>query len=271
MKRVFDRPRGRKLLLDLLPVTVSELTLDLGDHRLTVPADDLIGRHVFAHGDFARDSVEMVCRILDEARLLAPDGNTLLEIGANIGTQTVYFGMSKRFGRIVAIEPDPRNVALLRQNVAQNGLSPATVICPFAAGDKAGPVALRRIAGNSGNAGLVHPESACGDVVAVEEKPVGDLLADAGVAEADVSLIWMDIEGYEPVAIRSMTGLLERSVPLFMEYSPAFYTDEQVQAMLALLDRYYGRCIVFDGGGRRETKARDLHAIRKQCDVLLLP
>lgn len=273
MKRLFSSPRGRKMLLDFLPAEVCALTLDLGDHRLTVAANDLIGRHVFAHGGFARESVGTVCRILDENGLLAPVDNTLLEIGANIGTQTVYFGMTRRFGRIVAIEPDPDNLALLRQNVAQNGLTDRTFIFPCAAGDEAGTLALRRVQGNSGNASLVHPEAVGNDVVMVAVRPVGDILADAGIDAASISLVWMDIEGYEPVAIRSMSGLLERKVPIFLEYSPESYGADQVLAFTALLGRHYSRCIIFDAGGSggREAAPRDLPMIRKQCDVLMLP
>jgi FkbM family methyltransferase len=46
----------------------------------------------------------------------------LLEIGGNIGTQTVYFALSGAYSRIVSIEPDPRNFPLLQLNIRQNHL-----------------------------------------------------------------------------------------------------------------------------------------------------
>ncbi len=51
------------------------------------------------------------------------EGGCLLEIGANIGTHTVYFAVTGRFGRIVSVEPDPRNLSFLRKNVALNGIT----------------------------------------------------------------------------------------------------------------------------------------------------
>jgi FkbM family methyltransferase len=47
---------------------------------------------------------------------------TIVDIGANVGMATVWFGVTYASAAIVAIEPNPRAVQLLRRNVESNGL-----------------------------------------------------------------------------------------------------------------------------------------------------
>jgi FkbM family methyltransferase len=42
----------------------------------------------------------------------------ILDLGANVGYASVYFSLRHPTARVIAVEPEPSNVALLRQNVA---------------------------------------------------------------------------------------------------------------------------------------------------------
>ena len=115
-RRFFDTRYGRNLLINSLGPRVQTMTIDCGDHVMSLSPGDYIGKKIFRKGHFEREHVDRLLAILKERRLLR-DGTTLLELGGNIGTQTIYFALSGQFARIVSVEPDPRNFDLLRTNV----------------------------------------------------------------------------------------------------------------------------------------------------------
>lgn len=58
-------------------------------------------------------------------RLRIEPGDTVLDIGAHIGTFSVR--SSRIAGRVVAFEPDPGNAELLRENIARNALGACVI------------------------------------------------------------------------------------------------------------------------------------------------
>ncbi len=52
---------------------------------------------------------------------------TVVDLGANIGLSSVYFAKHYAATTIVAVEPDPANVRLLRRNLGQNGIAASVV------------------------------------------------------------------------------------------------------------------------------------------------
>src|SRR5690349_17698377 len=88
------------------------------DNRIFVfyPAD-MIGEMLLTKGEYQRAIVAKVAPLLPQKPL------TILELGANIGTQTVYFFDYLDVKQVIAVEPEPENLDLLRMNVLLNGLS----------------------------------------------------------------------------------------------------------------------------------------------------
>lgn len=78
-------------------------------------------------------------------------GHTFLDIGANIGYFTVFASeLVGPTGRVIAVEPERRNLSLLRANLWRRRCSNATVL-PIAAFAETGFVPLRRDEKNRGN------------------------------------------------------------------------------------------------------------------------
>jgi hypothetical protein len=56
----------------------------------------MIGRRIFVRGEFCRtETIETLNRI-ERFGILGGDRRTIVEIGANIGTQSVYFALDSR-------------------------------------------------------------------------------------------------------------------------------------------------------------------------------
>ncbi|MBB2862786.1 UNVERIFIED_ORG: FkbM family methyltransferase [Rhizobium etli] len=219
--RFFDTRFGRRLLIENIGPRVVSMTVNAGDHLMTFSPADYIGRKVFRKGHFERDAVDRLIVILRERGLLRKDA-TLLEIGGNIGTQTVYFALSNTYAKIVSIEPDPRNFPLLELNIRQNRLEEKVRLVNCAAGERDGEIDFFLNRNNHGKSSAIR-QSPTDTKISVPVKPVSEILADLSIDPAAIGLVWMDIEGYEPVACRSMQPLLSRRVPLHMEFTPLFY------------------------------------------------
>ncbi len=268
-RRFLSTPIGRELLVNSVSPKVLSMTADCGDHIMTFSPHDYIGRKIYRKGHFERENVDRLLSVLRQRGLLR-DGTVLLELGGNIGTQTIYFALSKAFRRIVTVEPDPRNFALLQTNIAQNHLGDVITTVNSAAGESEGTLDFFLHPDNHGKSSALRQSDR--DIeIKVPVKPVTTMLTDIGVASEEVGLIWMDIEGYEPVAARSMQPLLERRTPFYMEFSPVFYGASGSRDFVAHLARFYENCIVFMKDGPVEMKVAAMPVEQDQFDVLLLP
>ncbi len=266
--RLFDTRLGRDILVNALGPRVKTMTVDCGDHVLSFSPADYIGRKVFRKGHFERDHVDRLLSVLRERGLLRK-GTALLELGGNIGTQTCYFALSGAYDRIVSVEPDPRNFRLLAINIADNGLQGRVTAVNCAAGDREGQLDFYLNHKNHGKSSALR-QGSTDEKISVPVRPVSDILLRAGIDPADIGLIWMDIEGYEPVACRSMNVLMSRKVPLYMEFTPAFYGEDQTRNFIVDLARYYSECLVFFEDGEQTMKVIELPTKGEQFDVLFL-
>jgi len=268
-RRVLSTRIGREMLVNAVSPKILSMTADCGDHLMTFSPHDYIGRKIYRKGHFQRENVERLLSVLRQKNLLQQE-KVLLELGGNIGTQTLYFALSKTFRHIVTVEPDPRNFKLLRTNIDQNGLSEQITAINTAAGESEGTLDFFMHRDNHGKSSALR-QSERDIEIKVPVKPVTAMLADAGVAPEDIGLVWMDIEGYEPVAARSMRPLLQRRVPFYMEFSPVFYGPAGSQAFVDYLAGFYEDCIVFYEDSQIEMKVTALPIGQDQFDVLLLP
>ncbi|HTO31602.1 MAG TPA: FkbM family methyltransferase [Pararhizobium sp.] len=268
-RRLLGTRIGRELLVNSVSPKILSMTADCGDHLMTFSPHDYIGRKIYRKGHFERENVDRLLSVLRRHGLLR-DGAVLLELGGNIGTQTIYFALSKAFRRIVTVEPDPRNFSLLQTNIAQNRLGDVITTVNSAAGESQGTLDFFLHPDNHGKSSALRQSDR--DIeIKVPVKPVTAILADVGVTPEEIGLIWMDIEGYEPVAARSMQPLLERRTPFYMEFSPVFYGAAGSRDFVAHLARFYENCIVFLESGPIEMKVIDMPIDLDQFDVLLLP
>ncbi|MCW0000918.1 FkbM family methyltransferase [Pararhizobium sp. YC-54] len=268
-KRFLATRIGREMLVNAVSPKILSMTADCGDHLMTFSPHDYIGRKIYRKGHFERENVERLLTVLRQRALLQPE-KILLELGGNIGTQTLYFALSKTFRHIVTVEPDPRNFKLLKTNIGQNDLSDEITAINTAAGESEGTLDFFLHPDNHGKSSALR-QSERDIEIKVPVKPVTAMLTDAGVAADDIGLVWMDIEGYEPVAARSMQPLLARRVPFYMEFSPVFYGPAGSRAFVDYLAGFYENCIVFYEDSQVDMKVTALPIEQDQFDVLFLP
>ncbi|MCA9546849.1 MAG: FkbM family methyltransferase, partial [Myxococcales bacterium] len=152
-------------------------------------------------------------------------GDHLVDGGANIGAYTVLAGLNG--ARVTAFEPLPDTFQALQDNVRLNGLEALVDARNEGLGAAAG--ALRFTQGLD----CVNHVAREGDT-AVIERPVVRL--DDAVADRDVTLFKLDVEGFETPVIEGAAAMLRRTQAVLIELNGAGrqygYDDDGIHAAL---------------------------------------
>lgn len=132
-------------------------------------------------------------------------GDTIIDIGANIGAFTIKASMAVgKKGRIIAIEPDPDNLAYLRKNVKVNSVKNCIII-PKGVWSKSGKMPLFKGLG-SGWSSLVWERD---NFRKVEVDTLDNILSESNIEKID--FIKIDIEGAEIHALEGMRKILRNN------------------------------------------------------------
>jgi FkbM family methyltransferase len=132
-----------------------------------------------------------------EALLRAPGRKVAVDVGGHVGFWSYY--LAREFQHVYAFEPSAPLIECFRRNVTQ----PNVYLHEVALGEAPGRVGLNFIADHSM---MTHvTEGADG---AIERARLDDLELE------DVSLVKIDVEGYEPYVLRGARETLLRCRPL---------------------------------------------------------
>jgi FkbM family methyltransferase len=168
-----------------------------------------------------------------------------IDVGANAGFYTVPFArwISGR-GRVLAIEPEPRNLARLRRALRNAQVEPLVDIIPAAATRASGAVFLE-----------INPDHPGDHRLAREGQRIDGVTLDGLLAERGwphVSLIKIDVQGAEAEVLAGAQEVLRKFAPaLYIEVDDRNLRDfgSSAEALCQLLaDAGYAPTRVQDGG-----------------------
>lgn len=194
-------------------------------------------------------------------------GATFVDVGANVG----YFsclaaGIVGPHGRVVAVEPEPDNLALLERNV-QALDADHVEIARVALDDVAGRTDLWLCPENRGDHSLI---AADGRVPRQIETCRGD-----DILTGRVDAIKIDVQGAEARVLRGLVETLARErrrIVLLIEFSPWALAalGDTSHSLLAPLEALDMTCWIVDHEGGRLVPATfdDLHAL---ADTIMAP
>ncbi len=204
--------RSRQVPGSAAPVSERVTTVE-GLVMYVDPSDFAVGHTVARTGSYEPE-VSAALR----ARL--GPGATFVDVGANIGWFSILAAsLVGPTGRVVAVEPNPDNVALLLRSAEDNGFGNIAAHC-VALAEEPGVVALETDGSNGRVIPVDRPPPApvrASYVVAAQ--PLDELLRLAGADHVDVMKI--DVEGAEPMAVRGASHMLQRDHPVLVsEFYP---------------------------------------------------
>ena len=188
-----------------------------------------VGYTTFIYGAFDEETLRRTLATLERHRgVTTLRGTTVLEIGANIGTETVSFLKRHGVDRVVAFEPDAENARLLRANVALNGVHDCAEVHEIALSDVDATVLLENSPENWGDHRVRVADPQGPALRAENARPTVEVLArsiDSLVAGGElgldgVGLVWMDAQGHEGHILAGARQLIASGVPVLTEYWP---------------------------------------------------
>ena len=205
-----------------------------GRETYIVHTHDPIGRHIYFHGEYDFDKVERSIRLLGWHSL-----RTLVDVGANIGTVCIPAVGRGVAEQAIAIEPDPVNVALLRANVAMNGLDGRIRCIENAVGpDDHREVLLELSEENKGDHRIASASGVTRDrrAVSVQMRRLDSLVPSLDPSR---DLIFMDVQGYEKNVLDGADLHMSAHVPIVMELWPEGMMDHcGFEDLFAVVSRY---------------------------------
>lgn len=173
--------------------------------EVLAPLNDYVGRSAFYVGDLDR-KITWIC-----SQLVRP-GDTVLDIGANIGMVTLWLSkLVGEQGKVHAFEPNPELQKILEEMLSHNQVS-NVCLYPIALGTEQGSLELRIPRVNAGAASLIRNRnlSDC-DVVEVPVRPLSKIVAEEGINS--IRLIKIDVEGFEAEVFQGGQEVLESIRP----------------------------------------------------------
>ena len=196
---------------------VERLALRTDDGMFMVSTrDNMIAFKLFSQGRFDKPLVDKSCSMasnyLDRTELI------YLDVGANIGTNTIYALRNPAFTGAVCFEPDEVNFSNLVQTVHMSGVANQVRYVRTALGNREGKASLALSTVNFGDHHILP-----GNGLEVGLVSVAVMTLDASLTEEElerVGLVCVDVQGYEAQVLGGATTLLGRDVPFLCELTP---------------------------------------------------
>lgn len=212
--------------------------------RLSLNFRNDLGRSIFVGVQFEPNEFALLDRILRP-------GMTFLDGGANEGAYAVFAASRVGpFGRVVAVEPSPRELPRLHANVALNKFDNVRVI-EAALGDRSGAVELLLAdpehAGQNTLGNFMYQGVTAAGRFQVTAVTIDDLMNRGDLTALD--FVKLDLEGAELRALQGARQALHRWRPVIMleaaEAALAFQAGSRA-ALLALLTEHQYRAWALD-------------------------
>jgi len=186
---------------------------------------------------------ERVVKLL-KCLLNALDHGAFVDVGAYVGFYTVL--AAKHGWRVVAFEPNPISLILLRYNIALHGIEDRVVIVGKVAGDVQG-YARFSIASNpskSSSTKYLWDEPRLVDIV-VEVTTIDSVLESLGVIDVSSLVVKVDVEGFGLRVLRGAMRVIEKFRPFILfEVHRTFDEEDEIYALRMLKDLGYGFVVV---------------------------
>lgn len=195
--------------------------------------------HILTRYEFSRfndptlhGEVEVLTEILESLE----SSDVFYDVGANVGLHACFAGKHLTSGKVVCIEPHPKSVERLRENLELNDITGE--VCEYAFASDYGSAELDLPEDQAGAVGSVEmSEVENGNIVEVELVPGDDVIGPDGLPTPDVMKI--DVDGGEMEVLSGLEDTLRNGSCrlIFCEIHPDALpnygaTEKEVRDML---------------------------------------
>ena len=182
-----------------------------------------------------------------------------IDIGANVGLYTILVASQTKF-HCVAIEPDPRNLSKLHQNISRNGLGEKVSVFPVAVGQDSNDLKKRQFAiskfGGTSRFSTLDESDDYYELVNVKVVSLESILNNSEYWMFEQVVIKIDVEGFEPEVISSGMQVIQTLRPfMLVEFSTNPMRNQLANwdfQILTILFSLYSKIEIFTKKGKVE-------------------
>jgi len=193
--------------------------------------------------------------VIYTCKKLADKDKIFVDVGACAGKYTVR--LAKQFKKVIAIEPNPENVKVLKKNLELNNIRNVEVL-PYACGESDYVAFIENRAAQSRLTNKLIPKA-----YKVQVKRLDEL-----VEKTDV--IKIDVEGYEKQVVDGAAKLIEQQTPFLIIEHHDFLNMNYPQTFNYIhdkLSKLYYTCNLNQAQWLYIPKTADLKNFRKQLAI----
>lgn len=201
-------------------------------------------------------------------------GDVFCDVGANIGyftrTASAIVGAA---GKVIAIEPAPANIAILKANIAACSNPDNVILFLAAASERSGLTDLFLSPVNAGDHRLfdmpgndmLFDQGATRESIPVRTERIDTLVSRIAPSIKHIKLVKIDIQGYEVAALRGMCQILTAYRPIVLfEFWPYGITAagyDPMEAINTLLCFDYRLHIIDSSTGSKTVELAELNTV----------
>ena len=214
-------------IASLYPKRTILLRTKQGVFKTARNAYDPISTSLFVKNNFELDLMEKYHEVAKQLNLRT--NGILLDIGANIGVICVGMLRNFDFDQAIAIEPEPNNVNWMKFNVNKNRLSERIKIIHSAASDSKSFLEMELSKENSGDHRIRIDHNQQKDellnesrrkTIKIPSDTLDNLMENIDSDKKEISLIWIDVQGYEGFVFKGARDLQLSKIPTVSEIWP---------------------------------------------------
>ena len=197
-------------------------------------------------------------------------GDTFIDIGANNGEVSLKAAREVgNSGRVIAFEPNPKNIIRFNKNIAMNSFNNITLV-ELGVGNEEGKFQLNNDTPENLGMGWIDNSSAqnSDSLVTINVTTLDDYLM--GMELDSVNFIKIDVEGFEINVLKGAKKIIEKFKPsLFIEVENTLLNRQGTSAseLISLIQQFKYRAIC-SGTGQVVTPKSDFELM---MDVLAVP
>ena len=176
--------------------------------QMAIFSFDHIGLLINLDGRYEHDALDLIKDYILTSGCIDPT-SCALDIGANIGNHALFF--AEYFKHVFAFEPNPIAHKLLEINAISRNITPLN----YGLSNKNCKMAFRVNASNIGGSKILENNSDVSDgkVIDVDVRRLDDLIE---LADVNISLIKIDVEGHELSVLKGAKGIIEKDEPIIL-------------------------------------------------------
>jgi FkbM family methyltransferase len=213
----FENKKIRKAIFDTSEPNTILFSRGVNENFILQSNDQVIGRTVYAtKKPFDFDKLTKVLKILNLKK-----NELLIDVGANIGTICIPAVKRNLFNKAIVFEPEPLNYSLLLSNIIINGCYNKISTHNIALGSKnREKLNLQLDDHNKGNHRIIiNSKIKIKKNIVINSYKLDSFIKNINSLS---TLVWIDVQGYETQVLLGAKKLLNKKVPVCVEFSPTF-------------------------------------------------